>query len=201
MNKLFPAIAALAVSPGVIAVEYNTVVPEKSSIAFVSKQMGVAVNGKFPKFSAQVSFDPAKPEAGKVSIGIDLASVDAGSKDANDEVTGKQWFNVRMFPQATFTSTAIKSVAGGKFEVTGPLAIKGKSQPVTATFIVKTDGPAATFEGGFTLKRIDYAIGEGPWADVSMVANDVTVNFRVVATAAPVAVAPPAAAKTPAKSK
>ena len=30
--------------------------------------------------------------------------------------------------------------------------------------------------GGFTLKRIDFAIGEGPCTDLSMVANEIQVK-------------------------
>ena len=179
----FAAAAAVSVmSANVHAVEYNAVQVDKSAITFVSKQMGVAVNGKFPKFTAQVNFDPAKPEAGKVNISIDVASVDAGSRDANDEVVGKQFFNVKAFPAATFVSTSMKAAAG-KFEVTGPLTIKGKSQPATATFTVKPDGASAAFDGSFVLKRNDYAVGEGSWSDVSMVANEVTVNFHIIASA------------------
>lgn len=182
------------------AVEYSAVQTDKSAITFVSKQMGVPVNGRFPKFTAQVAFDPAKPEAGKVNISIDLATIDAGSQDANDEVVGREWFNVRMFPSATFSSTSMKSLGGGKYEVTGSLALKGKTKPVTATVAFKPEGNNGVFEGGFTLKRIDYAIGEGVWTDVSMVANDVQVNFRIVA-AAPAAAPAPAKASTPAKPR
>lgn len=188
MNKVSPAIvlclAALAAPGFVSAVEYGAVLPEKSAIGFVSKQMGVAVNGKFPKFTAQVAFDPAKPDAAKVSISIDTAAIDAGSKDANDEVVGKQWFNVRMFPTATFTSTGVKPAGPGKYEIAGTLSIKGKSQQVVAPFTFKAEGSNGVFEGAFVVKRIDFAIGEGPWTDVSMVANDVQVNFRIVAAAA-----------------
>lgn len=194
-------IAATALSPHVAqALEYSAVQADKSALTFVSKQMGVPVNGKFPKFTAQIAFDPTKPEAGKVNLTIDLASIDAGSKDANDEVVGKEWFNVRAFPTAAFASTAMKSVGGGKYEVVGTLAIKGKTKPVTATFALKPEGNNGVFEGGFTLNRIDYAIGEGSWTDVSMVTNDVQVNFRIVATAS--ATAPtPAPAKASTKSK
>ena len=173
------------------ALEYSVVQAEKSSIAFVSRQMGVAVNGRFPKFAAQVAFDPAKPEGGKVGISIDLASIDAGSKDANDEVVGKPWFNVPTFPVATFTSTGMKSLGGGKYEVAGLLTIKGKAQSIAAPFTYKAEGNSGIFEGGLVLKRIDFAIGDGVWTDVSMVANDVQVNFRIVA----------AAIAAPAKSK
>ena len=188
------------------ATEYSAVQTDKSTLTFISKQMGVPVNGSFPRFTAQVDFDPAKPYAGKVNISIDLASIDAGSKDANDEVVGKEWFNVRMFPSATFSSVGMKSVGGGKYEVTGHLALKGKSNPVIAPFSFKAEANSGVFDGSFTLKRIDYAIGEGSWTDVSMVANDGQVNFHIVeaASARPAVSAPvPAAAKTstPVKSK
>ena len=103
------------------AIEYGTVQADKSTLTFTSRQMGVPVQGRFPKFTARVAFDPAKPDAAKVDIGIDLAAIDAGSKDANDEVVGKQWFNVKMFPLASFTSGAVKTLGADRYEVTGPL--------------------------------------------------------------------------------
>ena len=45
------------------AVEYGTLQAAKSSVAFTSKQMGVAVDGHFKKFNATISFDPAKLQA------------------------------------------------------------------------------------------------------------------------------------------
>lgn len=172
------------------AIEYGAVQADKSRITFNSRQMGVPVQGGFPKFTAQVSFDPAKPEAAKVSIAVDTGAVDAGSKEANDEVVGKPWFNVRSFPTATFTATGAKPLGNGKFEIAGQLAIKGKSQPLSAPFTFKTEGTNGVFDGSFTLKRLDFAVGDGPWTDVSTVANEVQVNFHIVAAAnatAPVA--------------
>ena len=173
------------------AVEYGTVQADKSTITFTSRQMGVPVQGRFPKFTARIAFDPAKPAAAKVDISIDLATIDAGSTDANDEVVGKQWFNVRMFPAATFISSAVKALGAQRFEVSGPLTIKGKATPVTAVFGFKSEGVNGVFDGSFTLKRIDFAIGEGPWADLSTVANEVQVNFHVVAAPSAAASAKP----------
>jgi len=34
------------------------------------------------------------------------------------------------------------------------------------------------------LKRMDFGIGEGPWADVSAVANEIDIKFHVVAAPA-----------------
>jgi polyisoprenoid-binding protein YceI len=188
LSRTFVFIGLILAANVANAVEYGTVQTDKSTLTFTSRQMGVPVQGRFPKFTARIAFDPAKPDTSKVDISIDLASTDAGSKDANDEVVGKQWFNVKMFPAASFTSSAVKALGAGRFEVTGPLTIKGKAVPVTAAFTFKVDGANGIFDGGFTMKRIDYAIGEGPWADLSTVANEIQVNFHVVA--APVVATP-----------
>ena len=193
-----------AVSNATQAIEYNSVLADKSTLTFTSRQMGVPVQGSFPKFTTRIAFDPASPVAAKVDISIDLASIDAGSKDANDEVIGKQWFNAKMFPAASFTSSAVKILGAGRYEVTGPLTIKGKSVPVTAAFSFKPEGANGVFDGGFTLKRIDFAIGEGPWADLSTVANEVQVKFHVVAAVTAISatsVTPANTAKSPAKTK
>ena len=184
MKRLVCILLLNSIAVAAHAVEYSVVQAEKSSIQFQSRQMGVTVAGKFPKFTAQLNFDPAKPEAAKVSMSIDVASIDAGSKDANDEVVGKQWFNARAFPAATFTSTSVKALGGGRYEVSGPLTIKGKSLPAVAPLVYKAAGASGVFSGTFTIKRLDYAIGEGPWADISTVANEVQINFIMVATPA-----------------
>lgn len=184
MKLPFTALLTLAalVSTAASAREYSAIQTEKSRVTFVSKQMGAPVSGRFAKFSAQIAFDAARPETGKAVISIDLASIDAGSKDANDEVVGKAWFNVPVFPVATFTSASIRPLGAGRFEVSGVLSIKGKSLPVTAPFAFRSDGEQGVFEGGFVLKRNDFSIGDGAWADVSMVANEVQVGFYLVAT-------------------
>lgn len=167
------------------AVEYGNVLVEKSQISFTSKQMGVPVDGRFGKFSAALSFDPAKPETGKAQIEVDLASVDAGSKDANDEVVSKGWFNVKEFPKARFVSTSVKALGNNRFEAKGQMTIKGKTRDMNVPFSYKPDGAAtAVFEGVLPLQRTQFGIGEGAWADTSVVADEVPIKFRLVASQA-----------------
>lgn len=166
------------------AVEFNQVDASKSSLAFTSKQMGVPVPGSFKRFTSQIAFDPAKPTAAHTTLEIDLASIDAGSKDANEEVVGKQWFNVKAFPTAKFVSTGVKALGGNRYEAIGKMTIKGQTRDLVAPFTFRQEGASAVFDGSFVLKRIEYGIGEGPWADVSAVANEIEIKFRVVANAA-----------------
>jgi len=163
------------------AVEYKVIQPEKSKVTFQYKQMGVGMNGHFNKFAALLNFDPAKPATAQAQIEIDLASIDAGSSEADDEVASKTWFNAKTFPKATFVSRQIKSTGANQFEVTGALAIKGKSQEIKFPLKYAAQGNAGVFSGGFVIRRADFLIGEGLWAKFDVVANDIQVNFQLTA--------------------
>lgn len=183
MIRSLAMILAGMVSLGVGAAEIGQVLTEKSRVSFVSKQMGVPVDGEFKKFTAQLSFDPAKPEAGKAQIDIDMASVDAGSAEANEEVVSKNWFHVKQFPKAGFASTGVRPLGGGKYEVSGKLTMRDKTRDITAPFAMTTQGANSQFDGSFVIKRADFGIGQGVWADFDTVANEVEIRFRFVAAA------------------
>ncbi len=184
MNKIIAtAIAVLAFSPYAMAVEFNQIQTEKSSLGFTYKQMGVPMEGSFKKFAAQLNFDPAKLNAAKATLDLDVASIDTGSDEGNDEVVGKAWFNAKAYPRAKFESTGFKALGGNKYEVSGKMSIKGRTQTVTAPFTLNQQGSNAVVDGTFTLKRADYAIGEGAWADFGTVANEIQIKFHFLASA------------------
>jgi polyisoprenoid-binding protein YceI len=172
------------------AVEYAQILPGQGRVGYVTRQMGVPVEGEFKRFTARLNFDPAKPEAAHASLEIDLASIDAGLREVYEEVTGRNWFNVRQYPQARFESSAVRGLGGNRYEVRGSLTVKGKSREVAAPFTYTQSGPNAVFDGGFVLRRLEFGIGEGAWGDPDTVADEVQVRFRLVA-----APAAPAAAK------
>ena len=153
--------------------------PAQSEVAFVIKQMGVPVDGHFKKFDAQIALDPAKPETGKIAFTIDIASATMGSPEADAELPKTTWFNTSKFPQATFQSTSIKGLGGGKFEVTGKLAIKGSTRDTVVPVNLVQSGANTTATGVVGIKRLAFKIGENEWADTSMVADDVQVKFKL----------------------
>ncbi|WP_150430081.1 YceI family protein [Dechloromonas sp. CZR5] len=181
MKKIILAFA-LAGAFSAQAVEYTQVQPDKSAINFTYKQMGVAVDGKFKKFASQLNFDPAKPAAAKATFDVELASVDTGAPEGDQEVAGKPWFNTKAFPTARFVSGTVKPLGGNKYEVAGQLSIKGKTQDVVVPATFTTQGNTGVFDGSFIIRRADFSIGEGTWAKFDIVANDVVIKFRITAT-------------------
>jgi polyisoprenoid-binding protein YceI len=184
MKQILNALALFAAlgTPLANAVEYRTVLPEQSRIGFEFRQMGVPLKGGFKRFTTQMAFDPASPETAHAQIEIDLASIDAGSPEANDESSGTLWFNRSVYPKATFVSNQIRPLGNNRYAIRGMLTLKGKSREMVVPVTFTPGRNAATFDGTFILRRLDFGIGEGMWADVATVANEVQVNFRIAVT-------------------
>lgn len=153
----------------------------KSTVSAVFKQLNVPVEARFKKFTAQIDFDSAKPEATKAGVDIDINSFDLGEAEYNKEVLKKEWFDAARFPKATFVVTSIKAAAAGpQYNVLGKLTIKGKTADVQFPLTAKKDGGGLVFDGALPIKRLTYNIGEGEWKDTSMVADEVTIRFHLV---------------------
>lgn len=184
MKPIALALALAAAMPfSAHAVEYQQIQADQSAITFAYQQMGVAMDGKFSRFTAQLKFDPASPAAAQATIDVDLASIDVGSAEGNEEVAGKPWFNTAAFPAARFMASHVKALGDHRYEVTGSLTIKGKTQDIVVPATFTAQGQTGVFAGGFTLRRADFAIGEGPWAAFDVVANEVQIQFQITANA------------------
>ena len=162
----------------------QTLVPAQSEVTFVAKQLGVPLQGRFKRFQAQVAFDPKALATSKIAFELDLGSVSLNA-DADAELPKAEWFNVPKFPKATFQSSAIQALGGGKFQVRGKLAIKGQARDLVVPVTRTQAKGLSTASGAFTRKRLDYRIGEGDWTDTSIVANEVQVQFKLVLQGVP----------------
>jgi polyisoprenoid-binding protein YceI len=182
--KIISALLLCFASASVSAASFDLVNLPRSNITFVSKQMGVVVTGKFAQFNSQISLDPAHPETGKAQIAVMLNSIDAGSDEANDEVKGKAWFNVQAYPNATFVASTVKALGGNQYQAVGKLTIKGKMRDVIVPFTAVVAGTSLLLDGNIPISRAAYGIGEGAWADTSVVADDVQVKFHFMLNSA-----------------
>lgn len=192
MRKLILFLLAFTLLPGTpaFAAQYDRILTDQSRISFVSRQMGVPVEGQFRRFTGQIAFDPARPETARATLEVELASFDMGSREVYDEVVSRNWFDVRQFPTARFVATSLRHLGGDRYEVRGQMTIKGRTRDITVPATFRPQGRNALLEGSFPLRRLDYGIGTGPWGDTSVVADEVQVRFRLVAAEA--AAAPPA---------
>ena len=106
-------------------------------------------------------------------------------RETDAELPKPAWFDAAKHPSASFESTAIKALGEGRFEVAGKLAIKGAARDVVVPVALAQAGPRSIATGAFTIKRLDFGIGEGEWSDTSIVANDVQVRFKLALSGLP----------------
>jgi polyisoprenoid-binding protein YceI len=157
-------------------------VAAQSEIAFQLKQSGVPVDGKFRRFDVQLVLDPKAPQGGSVTVSVDTASATVGFAETDVELPRAPWFNAAKFPRATFQSSAISALGGGRFQAKGRFELKGTAHDIVVPVTIAQNGAQSTATGEFVVKRLDYKIGENEWTDVSLVANDVRVRFKLVFT-------------------
>lgn len=160
----------------------QTLLPAQSELLFVSKQMGVPVEGRFRQFDAQVVFDPAKLASSKVTFHVNMGSATLGVKEVDAELPKPVWFNTARFPQATFQSSTIQKLAADRYEIGGKLQIKGLVADLKVPVTLTQSAGTTWVTGQFPLRRLGFKIGDNEWADTSMVADEVTVKFKFALT-------------------
>lgn len=177
---LLPAAPAAARSkPAASAPAAAQLLPQQSELGFAAQQMGVPIEGRFKKFDAQLNFDPRQPAGSHVSFTIDLSSVTLGDPAFDAELAKPSWFDSKRSGVASFESRALKALGGGRFELAGRLSLKGQSRDIVVPISLSQAGGVSTATGSFVLKRLEFKIGDGEWADTSMVANEVQVKFKL----------------------
>ncbi|OCW18977.1 YceI family protein [Pseudomonas sp. S3E12] len=180
-RRILPLVLVLGAIGCSQAAEYTDVNRTASQISFTYKQLGQRVYGTFGDFEGTLSFDTQKPEIGHALLKIQLASIDAGSPDANDELQRASWFDTATYPVGVYESTAVKALGDNRFNISGNLTIKGTTRPVAVNVVLKELDGIGVFDGEFILKRGDFRIGEGEWAGNSVVSDDINIKFKMVA--------------------
>lgn len=150
-----------------------------STLTFAGSYQGDGFSGRFPGFAARLSFDPKRPASAKLEVTIPLATVTTGNADYDGELRSRAFFDAARFPQARFTATRFRNLGGQRYAAAGTLSLRGISRPVTLTF-TWTPGARPVLSGKATVKRLDFGIGMGDWADTSLLQNDIAISTKVV---------------------
>jgi polyisoprenoid-binding protein YceI len=133
---LFPSSIRAQNSAGVPVFE---ITPIESWIKFDVKA-SVDIAGKFDKWDASLTFTSPDPTTGTLVIKIQADSVDTGSGMKNGKLKGKDFFDVKNYPEITFVSTKIVSIAHDPYEVDGNFTIRGVSNPEKLMLTVSGKG-------------------------------------------------------------
>lgn len=194
---------ALFVATAASAATTYTMDPAKSTLGFTAQQSGADFDGSFKAFRASIIFADADLAGSRFDVEVDTKSVETGDDDRDTALRSDDLFASDKYPKAHFVTTSFTRKKAGAYEAVGRLTVRDVTREIRVPFTFKTarEGgkEVARLAGQVPLKRLDYGVGQGDWADTSVVANEVTVKFalRLMPEATPDAKKPaPPPAKT-----
>jgi len=160
--------------------------PYHTQIGFSAKHLGMmTVRGHFTDVTATGDIQPDNPEASRVEVTIQMASITTNHPQRDNDLRSSNFLEVDAHPTATFTSTAVKQTGTDEFSVTGDLTIKGVTKPVTIslTRLGEFNDPAMGhrigYSGSTTINRKDYGMSFNPVLDGRFVVSDeITISLE-----------------------
>ncbi|MEW9625633.1 YceI family protein [Rhodanobacter geophilus] len=174
------ALLALALPAAALAADYA--VQPASTLGFTGTFQGASFDGGFRQWHATISYDPARLAQSKFDVSVNMASVAVSDKDQQGALPGKDFFDVAQYPTAHFVTTGFRNV-GGKVVADGKLTLRGVTRPMSLAVDFKPQGKNATLDVDGTLKRLDFGVGGGDYADTSVIGADVKVHSHLVLVA------------------
>ena len=171
MKKVLILLAITFLNVNVFAQANWKVDPYHSSLNFNISHSGISiVNGKFMKYTGNLTTNGEALEGANVDFTVKVTSINTNVEDRDNHLRSADFFEVEKYPEMTFKSTKI--LATGKpdqYLLYGDLTIKDVTKPVI--FDVYYGGTAKSDQGEklglkakTTINRFDYNINYDPTA-------------------------------------
>ena len=141
----------------------------------------------FGDATGTISYDADAPENSKVEVVIPMSGLNSFVPKLDEHLRSADFFDAAQFPEARFSSTAVRDLGEGKLEVTGDLTLHGVTRPVVLAVTLNKaaphpmgNTPTVGFDATTTLKRSEFGIGQY----VPAVSDEVTLRITTEASAA-----------------
>jgi polyisoprenoid-binding protein YceI len=166
-----------------------TLDPGHSAVGFSVRHLMITnVRGEFEKYRAEVTYDPAHPEAIRIEATIDVASLNTREAKRDADLRSPLFFDAENHPEMTFVSKSARVTEEGALDVTGDLTIRGITREVTLA-VRDVSAPQVDMRGstrrGATasakIKRSDFGMTWNKALETGgvVVADVVTINLEV----------------------
>lgn len=152
-----------------------------SRLGFRTTFAGQAVRGAFRSWDADIAFDPKAPAASRATVTVQVASAATGDPSKDQALPTADWFDVARFPRATFTTTAIKDLGGGRYQAAGTLSLRGVSRAVVLPFTLAITGDQAKMTGSTVVNRSAFGVGQGQFKSAETVPFNVVIEVALTA--------------------
>lgn len=149
----------------------NYVIDTKGAHAFVQfrvKHLGYSwLYGRFNDFSGDFYYDPKKPEDSKISVVVDMRSLDSNHAERDKHVRSSDYLDVKKYEESRFVSRSYEVTGEKTGKLTGDLTFFGTTKPL----VIDVEhigggkdpwgGYRQGFEGRATLTPADFGLDLG----------------------------------------
>lgn len=191
MQRLVLGILLLLAFGPVIAAEAQiaswSLLQEDSHLRFQFTQAGSDETGEFRGVQADFRFDPDKLAQSGFDVTVDMSSVDTGDPERDQMLKSEDLFAVDRWPEAHFKTTSITHEEGNQYLAQAQLTIRDQTREIPFPFTLEiSDGgregrPVFRLTAEVPLKRLDYGVGKGDWAETTWISDEVLVKVDVQA--------------------
>ena len=146
------------------------------TLRFIATQAGARFSGHFGEFRVLFEFDPADPAQARLDVTIATKSADTSDADRDEMLHGRDFFWVSQFPEARYHAIGVQRDGKG-WVAAGALTLRGVTQPVAVRFELRQEQGGFIMQGGATLRRLEFGVGQGDWASTTWIGDAVDVDF------------------------
>lgn len=135
MKKIF-IVAAIILGIILVTPAYaaDYVIDRKGAHAFIQfkiQHLGYSwLLGRFNQFDGHFSYDEKSPSEAKVMVDIDVSSIDSNHAERDKHLRGKDFLDVKNYPQAKFVSTSFTELENNKALLKGKLTLHGVTKEI-----------------------------------------------------------------------
>jgi len=137
---------------------------DNTTITFVGTKTGGKHDGGFKAITGSVKPADGDITAAAISVEIDTDSLWADDPKLTGHLKSPDFFDVKKFPKASFTSTAIKADKkdDNTHLIAGELTLHGTKKEISFPAKVTATDDLLTLDSTFTFDRTDFGIAFAP---------------------------------------
>lgn len=186
-RPLLAAMLTLAVVPAWAApVEYK-IDPTHTDVIAQWNHLGFSnPTAHFGQVEGTIIYDADDVASSSVQVTIPLSGLNSHVARFDAHLRNADFFDADLFPVATFRSTAVEDLGGGRLKVTGELTIKDNTRVVVLDTVLNKVGPhprnsrpTIGFDATATLLRSEFGLGRS----VPAVSDEVKLRITTEAQA------------------
>lgn len=172
----------LITSTPALATQYQ-IDKEKSEISFSGKHIETDFTGILSDYETIIDFDKNDLANSSISANINLTSFSTGNQLYDGTLPEQDWFNLKTFHSATFTSDKLTQTSENTFQLDGEFTLKGITKPSQFLFTLRPiTKDKIKVTAHFKIDRLAHNIGTESDPKAEWVDRYIKINLELAAT-------------------